>query len=521
MLCQPSGVAEHRVAPGGASESGGGRQQRGLLATWTQIRAYFLLRRRISYALTLRNVSMHFDLARWIRSMPGVVAFAMLLGVAGGYIFGMILPAGTVGENKIVMDRASGERYISVNGKMSPVYNLSSARLILGTYGNPTPVTSASIGRTNQGNKLGIPGAPDNMPITNGAGTSAAACQRVPVNSITEKVTVAAIDGVSLGSRAAELTRDRVVLARMNEQTYIIWNGGKSLVDPGDRIVLSALGIDGSAIARALPMSPLVGNAIPSALPMIDPIVPESGVPSPWKLGVEAPIGAVVQSDLPGRGNRFFLVLRDGVQEVSATVAAMLRSENAFGSPRPLAVSPDALTAVPQVTIVQTGQYPPDPVSVVNPREQPVMCWVWEKSRAASAASAKIVVGSEFPIPTVGDGGLVGSVSAHVNKNVADLTYVAPNAANFVAATGNSTTSPTKEALWWISPSGTRFGVPNVESDRSALGLTAEPLPMPSVILRLFPRGLPPNVALSQDDAKMAHDNVPVDPAPQPVVKPQ
>ncbi|GLE59033.1 type VII secretion protein EccB [Mycobacteroides chelonae] len=464
---------------------------------------------------------MHFDLARWIRAMPGVIAFAMLLGIAGGFIFGMILPAGTVGDNKIVMDRSSGERFISVNGKMAPVYNLSSARLILGTYGNPTPVTSASIGRTTKGNKLGISGAPDDMPITNGAGTSVAACQRVPVNSITEKVTVAAIDGVSLGARAAELPRDRVVLARMNDQTYIIWNGAKSLVDPGDRIVLSALGIDGAAVARAQPMSPLVGNAIPSSLPMVDPVVPESGVPSPWKLGVEAPIGSVVQSDLPGRGNRFFLVLREGVQEVSATVAAMLRSENAFGTPRPLAVSPDALTAVPQVTVVQASQYPPDPVSVVNPREQPVTCWVWEKGRTASTASAKVVVGSDFPIPSASDGALLGSVSAHVNKNVADLTYVAPGAANFVAVTGNSTTSPTKEALWWISPSGTRFGVPDVDMDRSALGLTAEPLKIPDVILRLFPRGLPPNVALSQEDAKMAHDNVPVDPAPQPVVKHQ
>lgn len=472
------------------------------------------------YALTLRNVSMHFDLARFIRGMPGTTLLAMLLGVAGALIFSMILPAGTVGENKIVMNRQSGERFVSVNGQMSPVYNLSSARLILGSYGNPVAVTPASIDRAPKGSRTGISGAPDDMPVTNGSGTSAAACQRVPVNSITEKVKVAAIDGVSLGGRASELGADRVALARMNDQTYVIWNGAKSLIDPGDRIVLSALGIDSATIARAMPLNPNVGNAIPSALPMVDPIVPESGAASPWKLGVEAPIGAVIQSDLPGRGNRFYVVLRDGLQEVSPTVAAMLRSENAFGSARPPAVSPDVVTPIPLVTVVQTSQYPPNPVQVVNPREQPVLCWVWEKGATATAASAKVVVGTDFPVSASGGAALVESVTARVNKDVADLVYVGRDASNFVATTGNSINSPTKETFWWISPSGTRFGVPNDTQDRSALGLGAEPLTMPWVILRLFPRGLPPNVALTHDDAKMKHDNEPVDPAPAPLVKP-
>ncbi|WP_165691783.1 type VII secretion protein EccB [Mycobacteroides abscessus] len=513
-------MAEHRVASSDGDRSRGGRRQRGLLTTWTQIRASFLLRRRLLYALTLRNVSMHFDLARWIRAMPGTVLLTMLLSLAGALIFSMIFPAGTVGENKIVMNRQSGERFISINGEMSPVYNLSSARLILGTYGNPVPVTPASIDRASKGSRVGISGAPDDMPVTNGAGTSAAACQRVPVNSITEKVKVAAIDGVLLAGRATELAADRVALARMNGQTYIIWNGAKSLVDPGDRIVLSALGIDSAAVARAMPLNPNVGNAIPSSLPMVDPVVPESGAASPWNLGVEAPIGAVVQSDLPGRGNRFYLVLRDGLQEVSPTVAAMLRSENAFGTARPPAVSPDVVTPIPLVTLVQTSQYPPNPVQVINPREQPVLCWVWEKGRTAAAASAKVVTGTDFPVASLAGSSLVESVTAKVNKDVADLTYVAPSAANFVATTGNSINSPTKESFWWISPSGTRFGVPNDTQDRSALGLTAEPLSMPWVILRLFPRGLPRNVALTHDDAKMKHDNEPVDPAPAPLVKP-
>ncbi|OKH69403.1 hypothetical protein EB74_30020 [Mycobacterium sp. SWH-M5] len=479
------------------------------------------MRARTGYALMLRNVSMHFDLARWIRAMPVVCAVVFLVVCGGSYIFSLIRPAGVVGDSRIVMDRASGERYVNVNGRLHPVLNLSSARLIAGSYMAPTAVTAASIASFPKGPKVGIAGAPDEMAVTNGAGVSVAVCQRVPVNSVTGDVTVTVINGgLQVGPRARELGGDEAIVATLGGQTFIVWNGVKAMVDPADRIVLSALGIDRETVEAAMPLSGAVGNAIPSGVPMVVPVVPDAGAPAPWNLGASLSVGSVVQSDLPGQGTQFFVVLREGVQEISPVVAAMLRSQNAFGLATPPVVSPDALAEVPRVSIVQTSQYPSAPLRVVNAKDRPVTCWMWERGRTATSASAAVLTGTELPIAADADRAVSPVVSSHKGVDGADAVYMAPDAANYVAATGSSGTSSTRESMWWLSPSGTRFGLSADGRIRESLGLFGEPLSMPWSVLRLLPRGLPDNVALSKEDAMTQHDSLPSDRNPAALMPP-
>lgn len=494
---------------------------RGLLTTWTQFTANLWLRSRTGYALTLRNVSMHFDLARWVRAIPVLCVFLALLICGGAFIFSLILPAGVVGDSRIVMDRSSGQLYVNVNGRLHPALNLASARLIVGTYSEPTPATHASIMQRPMGPLVGIAGAPDNMPVTNGSTVSAAVCQRVPVDSVAGDVSVTAINGgIQLGARAAELGPNEAIVGSLGGQTYVIWNGVKSLIDPTDRIVLAALGIDRQVVASPMPLTGALGNAIPSGLPLVDPAVPDAGSPSPWNLGAQTPVGAVVQSELPGQGTQFFLVLKDGVQQVAPTVAAMLRSQNAFGASTPPVVSPDTLAGIPRVTIVQTSQYPPVPLRVIDPLQRPVSCWVWEKGATATSAVAKVVAGTELPIASSADAAVVPVVSSHKGVDGADAVYMARDAANFVATTGNSGTSSTVETMWWLSSSGTRFGLSADPMMRQALGLNGDPLPLPWALVRLFPPGLPDDVALSKEDAMTQHDNLPADAQPAALLPP-
>ncbi|GAB4989747.1 type VII secretion system ESX-5 subunit EccB5 [Mycobacterium avium subsp. hominissuis] len=484
-----------------------------MLATWAQIKAHFWLRRRVGYGLTLRNVSMQFDLAGWVRSMPAIAAALLLVVCGGAYVFSMIRPAGQIGDSRIVQDRGSGTFYVNANGRLYPALNLSSARLIAGTFVEPTQVGSSAISGRPQGPRVGIPGAPDQMGVTNGDQASVAVCQRVPVESVTGHVVVTVLDGgLVLGARADRLTGLDALLGTMNGQTYLVWNGVKSAVDPSDRVVLSALGIDRDALLHARPLAPAFGNAVPSALPLVDPVIPDAGTPVPWNLGVPVVVGSVVQADIPGRGQRFYVVLKDGVQEVPASVASMVRSENAFGATSAPAVAPDALAAVPQVTIVQTSQYPPRPVHVVAGGDKPVSCWTWEKGRTATSATMSVVAGTELPIAAGADAAVTPVVSAHDGVNTADAVYMAAGAANWVVATGNSQSASTQESLWWLSASGSRFGVE--ASSRDALGLGQAPLSLPWTVLRLFPSGLPAHVALSKADALLQHENIPVDPAP-------
>lgn len=509
-------VGEHRLEAADVGPSRSGSRIQGLVTTWTQVKAYFWLRTRTGYALTLRNTSSHFDLAKWTRALPVFSLVLAAIAAGGAFIYSLIRPAGVVGESRIVVERNSGELFVNVDGRLYPTLNLASARLIAGTFTVPTGVSRSAIdGWPLKGPVVGIPGAPDEMAVSGGAAVSAAVCQRTALNSLSARPTVTVLNGgIDPGVRADELRDSQAVVAIVGDQFYVVWRGAKSAVDVGNRVVLSALGIDGEAVASARRLSDAVADAIPSGLPLVEPVVPEFGEQSPWSLGAGSRVGSVVQAEQPGAPPAFFVVLRDGVQEVPRTVAAMLRSRDSFGSPAPVQVTLDALTAIPRVKIVETSQYPPEPVSAVATHEKPVLCWWWRKGRSAQGAEASVLTGSELPISPAGDAAVIDVVGAGGRDVLADAVYLGPGASNYLAAIGSSLTSGSREAMWWVSPWGTRFGLDADERVRSSLGLSGEPLPMPWVLLRLFPRGLPADVSLSKEDAMTKHDRLAVDPRP-------
>jgi len=451
--------------------------------------------------------------------MP-MVCLLLVLGICGiSFIVSMIRPAGVVGNSRMVMDRATGELFVNVEGRLHPALNLASARLITGMAENPTAVKTDSIAEYPQGALVGIPGAPESMPVTNGSSVNIAVCQRVSSHSASGNPVVTVINGgVEPGQTAGPLADTEAIVGKLNGETYVVWNGVKSRVDPNDRIVLAALGIDRATVTTALPLTRAVGNAIPSGLPMMVPAVPDFGQESPWDIGVKAPIGSVVRADIAGQGERFVLVLRSGLQQIPDTAAAMLRSVNAFGLATPPLVAPDKLAEIPQVTIVQVSQYPDRPLTVVNPKERPVSCWQWTKGREATASEQRVLVGTELPLAAGSAHRLVEVVGTHKRSAGVDAVFMAPDAANYIATTGHSGTSATAESWWWISPAGTRFGLSNSAEERQALGLGDDALPMPWVIAQLFPPGLGPDMALTKADAMTQHSNLPSDPAPAAVL---
>lgn len=488
---------------------------RGLLATAAQINAHSWLRSRTGYALTLRNTSMSFDLARWVRMMPVVAVLVTLVACGIAFFISVIRPAGVVGDSQMTMDRSTGELWVKVEGRLHKALNLSSARLITGADTDPTAVTTASIAAFPKGPPVGIIGAPDSMPVTNGPTVSTAVCQRVSMNAATGAPAVTVIDGgLQTGPAIGPLGDRDALVGTLNGSTYLVWNGVKAVVDPDDRIVLAALGIDRTDVVPAMPLTPAVGNAIPSGVPLAVPTIPDFGQDSPWDVGVRAPIGSVVRGEVPGQGEKHFVVLRAGLQDVPDTAAAMIRSVDAFDLALPPLIPPDKLAAIPRVEIIQTGQYPDGPVKVVNPRERPVSCWSWQKGKEAAAGTQTVLTGTELPLSAEAARDVSPVVGTHRDVTGVTGVYMAPDATNYVITTGSSGTSSTAESWWWISPWGTRFGLSSVPEQRRSLGLGDDASPMPWVLMKLFPPGLGPNVSLSKEDAMSQHGTMPSDPAP-------
>src|SRR5262245_16043321 len=97
-----------------------------------QVQAYRFVTRRIVSALlsgepeTTERPMRRFGMAIFGSSMVAAIVFA------GVGVYGFINPAGGALEDKsIVIERETGARYVFVNGKLHPVLNYASARLIV------------------------------------------------------------------------------------------------------------------------------------------------------------------------------------------------------------------------------------------------------------------------------------------------------------------------------------------------------------------------------------------------------
>ncbi len=494
----------------------------GLMATWQQVTAHWFMQTRMGYALAVHNPAMQFNPAKPRRDIIWVALIVAVVLSIGATVYAKIHPAGQISGARVVMARESGALYVKVNGMLVPVLNLASARLIAGTAEAPTVVPIATINQEGTGPKWGISGAPWDMPVSNPSMVTVSVCQKVPTNSTSTRPVVTLINGaVQLGTgRADELGPTSAAVGVLNDQTFLIWGGRKMVIDPADRIVLPALGIDRALAATAGPLTPAVGNVIPSAQPLTAPQVPGSGDPSPWAIPAPAtPIGTVVTSDLPGHGKQFFVVLREGVQQIPETVAAMLRAENSFGAGAIPVVGPDVVARAPMVTILTVGHYPEHPVKVVDSQTDPVLCWSWERGSTATTSSTQVISGRELPISPSSDRFVVKVSGSGGDPGTADQVVMGPGSANWVTSTGIGAQAATKESAWWISREGTRFGVDNDARGRESLGLSAPPEQMPWQAIRLIPRGLPEETALTRVDALVSHDSLPMDPKQKGVSK--
>jgi hypothetical protein len=115
-----------------------------------------------------------------------------------------------------------------------------------------------------------------------------------------------------------------------------------------------------------------------------------------------------------------------------------------------------------------------------------------------------VLSGQGLPIPPSSDSRLVHLVKPGDDPAsiVADQVYIAPGATNLVMSTNADPVSVSRDALWWISDQGTRYGIELDDSALKPLGIaTASAQQAPWALIRVFG----PGAALSQAAAKVEH----------------
>ncbi|MEV0135859.1 type VII secretion protein EccB [Dactylosporangium sp. NPDC050688] len=289
-----------------------------MVARYEQVRAYrFVTRRIVSAMLSGEPESNELPVRRLGMSLFGSLLVGMIvLAVVG--VYGFINPSGgKPAENDIVIERESGARYVFIEGRLHPVLNFTSARLIVG---NPSPkvrtMSHKSLVNLPVGPPVGIRDAPDPPPPKNALlGLPWNVCG-VRVTGAGEAATQLVIGrtpsgGVPLGEQALLVSTS----TGNDLPLYLLWHDHRLRI--ADRTTLTAL-----ELASITPMriDPALLDAVTAGPDLAAPRLPGAGQPSPKKIaGANADVGAVYRS-----GQQYYVVTRTGLAAIGAVSAALL-----------------------------------------------------------------------------------------------------------------------------------------------------------------------------------------------------
>ncbi|MFJ5225925.1 type VII secretion protein EccB [Streptomyces sp. NPDC088400] len=246
------------------------------------------------------------------------VVIAVLLS-AGAFVLGLLKP-GTKdswrASGTLVVNKDTGSRYLYLDGRLRPVRNYASARLLLGAKMKASAVGTGSLSGTPHGAPVGITGAPDALPASGDLDTGP--WQVCSGGSTGPAGTILAVGAQSDASGLA--TSKTLLVAGPDKAGYLVWRGSKLRLDKDNR-AREALGYGSTPLA---PVSASFLNSLPSGPDLTPQDVPDMGEDGPSLGGRATKVGEVFRVTVPGSAERYYLLRSEGLTPLTATGAALL-----------------------------------------------------------------------------------------------------------------------------------------------------------------------------------------------------
>ena len=260
-------------------------------------------------------------------------AIVAIIVCAGAFVFGMFKPGGNEAwrtSGGLVVDKQTGSSYMYLDGRLRPVRNYTSVRLLAGADVSATAVGTSSLAGTPHGSPIGIPEAPDAIPrAADLATTPWRVCTAlVPPASSRAKVTPSTALAIGVSESADTMrfdAKEALLVAAPSSELYLVWQGSRLRLDERSDAV-KALGY---ATATPRMVSAAFLDALPAGPDLAPPDVPDRGRPGPSLGGSDTRIGQIFRVEVPGAGPRYHLLAREGLVPLTATEAALL-----LGDPR-------------------------------------------------------------------------------------------------------------------------------------------------------------------------------------------
>ncbi|MFD5426425.1 type VII secretion protein EccB [Streptomyces sp. NPDC127084] len=413
------------------------------------------------------------------------VVIAVLLA-AGAFVFGLFKPgikdswkaAGT-----LVVNKDTGSRYLYLEGRLRPVRNYASARLLTGADMKVVQVGSRSLEGVPHGAPVGISGAPDALPGAGGLDTGAwQVCSGSASGTVTTLLAVGAPpDGAGLSGAQA------LVVAGPDKADYLVWRGSRLRLDDQQGASRS-LGYDTTPRVK---VSSAFLNSLPAGPDLSPPDVPGRGGKGPELGGRETRIGQVFQVAVPGADTRYYLLRQEGLVPLTATGAALVLGdpktrEQAYGKQAPHAVElgADALNGrTARTPAAELADVPPVPPKAVTLDQDRTACARIEGG-GGTGARVSVAVASPAELGPAAQPAPEGLTPACVPV---DRITVRPGGGALVRAL--SAGGAPGSTVYLVTDSGMKYRIATEEA-LAALGYSVgQARGIPSPLLAMLPTG--------------------------------
>lgn len=452
-----------------------------------QVQAYFFVVGRLVSGLmqgkpdVVEHPNKRFNSGTFV----GVLIACLLVACFG--IYGLLFPGGNNSwrvQGAVVMEKESGARYVYLDDRLRPALNLSSALLAAGGAGKLTTVSKNSLTGVPVGTPIGIPGAPDGLPVADRLNTSPWTVCAKP----SDHNAVASAPTVTLrldGAAGTPAPPDHALLTSTPDgSTQLVWRGVRHRV--ASAAIIEAMGYN--SFPPVL-VSPAWLNVLPVGRDLGPPSIPDIGKPGPSVAGKPGRLGQLYELKNPATGSDTLYVLQaGGLMPVSRSVAAMLLVDpavkNAYPdtSVRPIEVGPGDVAGIPVLdNDPVSAELPPAPPALADLGASGEPCLRFDPRSGAGQAPALVI------LPGSAENDAVPPAGKHTVGTTADQVVIPTGGGALVAAVAAPGAPPGTGFL--VTDLGVKYPLVD-ENVASTLGYGHVPATgVPVGLLALLPSG--------------------------------
>lgn len=444
------------------------------------LKAHQFTQQRLVQALVARNPDDQDPQLRRVATgtFISVMVGVLLLAVFG--VIGLIFGGGSKNwqqDRAIIIDSTSGGVFVYLDTTLHPVANITSARLATDN-GSVITVKGSSLRDAPQGQRIGIPAAPQQLPAP-------ADLTAFPLRTCSTEVDpnqpadqqrrttlevggLTTADPLPTGDGASAAVRDG------SGRFYLITQGRAHLVPSSGSDVPAVLVSLGFTQAGTVPDAWI--GALPRGGDVVAPEIDELGKAVQKQIGKLTTIGQLARVE--GQVDTYYVLLRDGLSEISPLQFELFRAQGS--SAVEISAADVSLSSDPSLVDPDLPARLPKPDADHDPTTES-LCLVW----TGADQPPRLTIGAQTPQPT----------GASQQAGTADLVHT--------PALRGALLRPADAAAdaAILITDDRQYPIADPDS-RAALGYAEAPsAAVPAGLIKLVPAGLPAGGSLSRSAA--------------------